>query len=75
MPCTVIEPEISAPPSGTTNAVAFLIPGFGLLWGLALLPLVIFAVTRAVIRREETYLESKYGDEYRAYKRSVRRWL
>ena len=27
------------------------------------------------IAREEAYLESKFGDEYRRYKQKVRRWL
>jgi protein-S-isoprenylcysteine O-methyltransferase Ste14 len=47
----------------------------GVIWALAVLPLVILAVDRLVIVREEPYLERKFGDEYREYKRRVRRWL
>lgn len=45
------------------------------LWPLVLLPAVVALVQRLVIRREEAYLEAKFGDQYRAYKRRVRRWL
>lgn len=41
---------------------------------LALLP-VLVAVQRLVIDREERYLEWKFGEDYLAYKRRVRRWL
>jgi protein-S-isoprenylcysteine O-methyltransferase Ste14 len=49
--------------------------GFGLLWALALLPVVILLIDRVVIRREEAYLETKYGDAYRDYRNRVRRWI
>ena len=39
-----------------------------------LVPLVI-VITYAVIRREEHYLEVRFGDDYRAYMRRVRRWI
>jgi protein-S-isoprenylcysteine O-methyltransferase Ste14 len=42
---------------------------------LVLLPLLLVAVQTQVIAREESYLEAKFGDEYRAYKARVRRWL
>ncbi len=48
---------------------------FGLLWALAVFPLVVLAVDRLVIAREERYLARKFGEEYLAYKRRVRRWL
>jgi len=45
------------------------------LWTLILtLPLAI-AVHYGVVAREEAYLERRFGDAYRAYKRRVRRWL
>ena len=44
-------------------------------WPIALFPVVIALVRRRVIAREEAYLERKFGDEYRAYKARVRRWI
>lgn len=45
------------------------------LWSLLLLPLALVVVQKGVITREETYLERKFGEEYRQYKARVRRWL
>jgi protein-S-isoprenylcysteine O-methyltransferase Ste14 len=45
------------------------------LWPLLALPVVLAALTFAVIRREERYLSSAFGAEYDAYRRRVRRWL
>jgi protein-S-isoprenylcysteine O-methyltransferase Ste14 len=45
------------------------------LWPLLLLPLVLAVMHRGVIVREERYLEAKFGDAYRDYKRRVRRWI
>ncbi len=39
-----------------------------------LLPLVVL-LRYAVIAREERYLEQKFGQEYRAYRQRVRRWI
>ena len=47
----------------------------GIAWAFVVLPAVIFIVNIYVIRREESYLESKFGEQYRAYKKRVRRWL
>ena len=44
-------------------------------WPLFLLPLVLIAIQRGVVRREERYLEAKFGREYRDYMDRVHRWL
>lgn len=48
---------------------------FGLMWGFLLLPVVVLAVDRLVIAREEPYLERTFGEDYTRYKTRVRRWL
>ena len=40
-----------------------------------LLPVVLHLVDRGVIKREERYLEGKFGDEYLRYKGRVWRWI
>lgn len=42
---------------------------------LVLLPGVLAIIQTEVIAREERYLETKFGEEYRSYKSRVRRWL
>ncbi len=44
-------------------------------WIIILVPAVLAVVHVLVIRREESYLERKFGDEYMHYKASVRRWI
>ncbi len=44
-------------------------------WPLVLLPGVVAAVDRGVIRREEAYLADRFGEEYETYRRRVRRWI
>jgi protein-S-isoprenylcysteine O-methyltransferase Ste14 len=44
-------------------------------WALVLLPLVVLAVDRLVIAKEERYLAGKFGEPYLAYKNKVRRWI
>ena len=41
---------------------------------VALLPLLV-VMHHGVIKREERYLEGKFGDAYRQYRAAVRRWL
>ena len=45
------------------------------LWPLAFLPIVLAVLVAAVIRPEERYLEGLYGDDYRAYRTRVRRFV
>ncbi len=44
-------------------------------WTLALLAPLLIVMHYGVIIREERYLERKFGDDYRRYKSSTRRWL
>jgi protein-S-isoprenylcysteine O-methyltransferase Ste14 len=45
------------------------------LWAFATLVPTLIVIDRAVIAREERYLERKFGEDYLRYKRGVRRWL
>jgi protein-S-isoprenylcysteine O-methyltransferase Ste14 len=59
--------------------MAMLYTGLGFLFSslgvFLLLPVLILTIRTQVIAREERYLEGKFGDDYRAYKARVRRWL
>jgi len=44
-------------------------------WALIMLVPVAIVVDWLVVRKEEQYLERKFSDEYRDYKKRVRRWL
>ena len=48
---------------------------FNALWPIAFLPVVLLIMTEGVIKREERYLERKFGAEYLSYKARVRRWI
>jgi protein-S-isoprenylcysteine O-methyltransferase Ste14 len=48
---------------------------FDVFWALVLCPLVVLLINRLVIRREEAYLEERFGEEYRRYKARVGRWI
>jgi protein-S-isoprenylcysteine O-methyltransferase Ste14 len=43
-------------------------------WTLVLLVPMVLVLRNGVILREERYLEAKFGDDYRRFKASVRRW-
>ncbi len=45
------------------------------LWLFALLIAVILVLRYGVIAREEAYLARKFGEDYRRYQHSVRRWI
>jgi protein-S-isoprenylcysteine O-methyltransferase Ste14 len=44
-------------------------------WMLLAVPVGLALTDLLVVVREERYLERKFGDEYLAYKRQVRRWI
>jgi protein-S-isoprenylcysteine O-methyltransferase Ste14 len=44
-------------------------------WMLLAVPIGLVLIDRLVIRREERYLERKFGEEYLTYRRRVRRWI
>lgn len=45
------------------------------LWAILLLPVVFWLIDNWVVKREENYMEQKFGDAYRSYKSRVRRWI
>ena len=47
----------------------------GVWWPLATLAPALAVVHWRIVRREEHYLEGRFGEEYRAYKARVRRWV
>ena len=60
---------------GMTLAYFGLSLAFNTAWPILLLPIVLVAMVKLVISREESYLAAVFGDDYRAYTREVRRWL
>lgn len=57
----------------------FILAGVSLLmktaWPLVFAPFVWAMLRYGVIRHEEAHLEARFGDDYRAYRARVRRWL
>jgi len=45
------------------------------IWILILVIAVFFSLQKFCIEREEKYLEGKFGSQYLAYKKQVRRWI
>jgi protein-S-isoprenylcysteine O-methyltransferase Ste14 len=61
--------------AGMTLIQAGLGTALGNLWILLLLVPTLVILQRSVIEKEEAYLERRFGDSYRRYRESVRRWL
>lgn len=59
--------------------LTFMLVGYGLMLGSvgALLPVPLFPwiIQKRFIEGEERFLEAAFGDDYRDYRRRVRRWL
>jgi protein-S-isoprenylcysteine O-methyltransferase Ste14 len=47
----------------------------GSLWLLVMLIPTLAVMHYKIVRREEEYLEGRFGDSYRAYKAQVHRWI
>jgi len=45
------------------------------IWFLLFFPILFLLVDRFVVRREENYLEGRFGEEYRRYRARVHRWI
>ena len=45
------------------------------LWLIFLFPVLLWSVGNWVVKSEEDYLERRFGDVYREYKKRVRRWI
>ena len=45
------------------------------LWMLIMVVPAVIVIHFGVIKREERYLEAKFGEEYREYETTVRRWV
>ena len=44
-------------------------------WIVVFMPILVVVLYHIAIKHEEVYLEEQFGDSYRAYKNSVRRWI
>ncbi len=44
-------------------------------WNIILFPLLLVVVQEYIIKKEEKYLERRFGQEYLYYKTKVRRWF
>jgi protein-S-isoprenylcysteine O-methyltransferase Ste14 len=44
-------------------------------WALLVFPIVIFLLYRLVIRKEEAYMTTVFGESYLDYCHRVRRWI
>lgn len=44
-------------------------------WTLILVPFLVLVIQLYIIKKEEDYLQRRFGEEYKAYKKRVRRWI
>lgn len=59
--------------------ILLLLPGFALIcsveWAILVWPFLALALHYGVVKREESYMEAKFGAPYTAFLRKTRRWL
>jgi len=54
--------------------IIFIVPGFVLFlgsWILLTIPIIMYFIFRGLIKQEESYLQSKFGESYMSYKNKV----
>ncbi len=69
--------RFSRNPLFITNALLYagLAMALDNLWAVCLVPVLVLALGRVVITREEPFLAERFGEAYADYRRQVRRWL
>ncbi len=61
--------------AGLSLIYAGLALGLALWWTLALLPVIWIILHFGVVRREEAYLEARFGQAYKDYRSRTRRYI
>jgi protein-S-isoprenylcysteine O-methyltransferase Ste14 len=61
--------------AGNVAIIAGLALSNGSLWYLILLPVLFFSIQELAIKREEAHMALRFGEPWRVYRATVRRWV